>query len=145
KAFLLVLNQSSPQIIVSPESVDIQIERHCKPRDGDADAIEKEKTKKYSRPQISSNYVPPRNDMEKALVEMWQQVLGIEKIGVQDDFFKLGGHSLLALTVFGKIRKLTGKEMPVATLFEAPTIEKLAARLGGGISVSEIASNGKSN
>src|SRR5690606_24675220 len=81
----------------------------------------------------------------KALVEMWQQVLGIEKIGVQDDFFKLGGHSLLALTVFGKIRKLTGKEMPVATLFEAPTIEKLAARLGGGISVSEIASNGKSN
>ncbi|MBA4147177.1 MAG: amino acid adenylation domain-containing protein [Verrucomicrobia bacterium] len=145
EAFSRILNQSSPQIIVSPEEVSVQIERHSTPHSKGEEIVVKEKGKKYARPQISSNYLAPRNETEKALVEIWQQVLGIDKVGVQDDFFKLGGHSLLALTVFAKIKKLTGKEIPLATLFEAPTVEKLAAVVGGGEVAIETGQSGRSN
>ena len=60
------------------------------------------------------------------LTEIWQNVLQIERVGVQESFFDVGGHSLLAVDLFGQIEEIFGIRLPLATLFEAPTIEQIA-------------------
>ncbi|OBP13477.1 hypothetical protein A5320_18175 [Rheinheimera sp. SA_1] len=68
----------------------------------------------------------PRTDIERALLAIWQQVLGIEQIGVKDNIFALGCHSLLATRLVSRIRSTFGKEIALAALFEQPTIAELA-------------------
>lgn len=70
--------------------------------------------------------IEPRNRVELQLVAIWEQVLGITPIGVRDNFFSLGGYSLLALRMFSAIEQTFGKRLPMAVLFQAPTIEQLA-------------------
>jgi thioesterase domain-containing protein/acyl carrier protein len=74
-------------------------------------------------------FVAPRSLLELQLAEIWQEVLGIERIGVRDNFFELGGHSLMAATLFDQIEKKLGKKLPLASLFEAATVEQLANQL----------------
>jgi len=76
-----------------------------------------------------TDYVAPRNELERALVEIWQAVLRREQVGIQDNFFALGGHSLLAVRLAAEIDKILGHKLPIASLFQAPTIELLAQRL----------------
>jgi len=66
--------------------------------------------------------VPPRNEEEQILAQLWADVLGIEEVGVHDNFFKLGGHSLSAAQLIVKIQNTTGSELTLRALFEAPTI-----------------------
>lgn len=73
-----------------------------------------------------SNYVQPRNGMEVQLTALWQQVLEVQEIGVHDNFFDLGGHSLKAAQLFFHLETVFGKQLPLATLFQAPTIAELA-------------------
>ena len=74
-------------------------------------------------------YVAPRRDVEQRLCEIWSALLGIERIGIQDNFFRMGGHSLLAVQLISKIRDEFGLELAVSTLFDCPTIEQLARTL----------------
>lgn len=74
-------------------------------------------------------YLAPRNVLEFQLAQIWQTILGVEKIGVRDNFFDVGGHSLLAVRLIANIRKRIGQELPLATLINAATIERLAAIL----------------
>src|SRR5207249_310684 len=67
-----------------------------------------------------------RDDVELRLAEIWKKLLGVERIGVRDDFFDLGGHSLLAIRMSAEIEDRFGVRMPLATLVEAPTLERLA-------------------
>jgi thioesterase domain-containing protein len=71
----------------------------------------------------------PRDALESKLVMIWQKVLGAPSLGISDNFFDLGGHSLTALRLFAEVRKLTGKHLPLATLFQAPTVSQLANML----------------
>jgi thioesterase domain-containing protein/acyl carrier protein len=64
--------------------------------------------------------------VETQLAAIWERILGVRPIGVNDNFFELGGHSLLAVNLFGQIEKTFGKALPLAKLFEAPTIAGLA-------------------
>jgi non-ribosomal peptide synthetase component F/thioesterase domain-containing protein len=73
-----------------------------------------------------SSYVAPQRVLESKLIEIWEDLLGIRPIGIADNFFDLGGHSLLASRLFNKINSLWGKTLPLSTLFQAPTIERLA-------------------
>ena len=75
------------------------------------------------------NYQPPRTPLEEKLVRAWSQVLGIERIGVEDNFFDLGGHSLLAVRLAARIKEFTGRELPLQSLFRSPTIASLARSL----------------
>ena len=68
----------------------------------------------------------PRNSLETALLKIWQELLGIDSIGVKDNFFAAGGHSFLAVRMVSEIQKATGKVVPLAALFKAATIETLA-------------------
>jgi amino acid adenylation domain-containing protein len=71
----------------------------------------------------------PRTAMEKLVATAWQECLGVEQVGIFDDFFHLGGHSLVAVRVMARLAEKTGRRVPLATLFEHPTVEKLALAL----------------
>jgi acyl transferase domain-containing protein/acyl carrier protein len=81
---------------------------------------------KHPRPAIKSTYVAPANDAERVVAEIWQQILGIDNVGRNDNFFDLGGHSLLATRVISHLREAFQINLPVGKLFEAPTVASLA-------------------
>ncbi len=74
-------------------------------------------------------YVEPRDEAEAKVAAAWSAVLGVGRVGAHDHFFDLGGHSLLATQVASRLRDAFGREAPVRLLFEAPTVEALAARM----------------
>ncbi len=76
-------------------------------------------------------HVAPRTADETGLAEIWAEILGVARIGIDDNFFHLGGHSLLAIQVIARIRDRWGLDLPIKTLFDAPTIRHLAQRLDG--------------
>lgn len=79
-------------------------------------------------------YVAPRTNIEKLVAGVWAEALGLKRVGIYDNFFESGGHSLIAVKVMTKIERITGKRLPLASLFENPTIEKLARLLDPGSS-----------
>ncbi|HEU5132811.1 MAG TPA: non-ribosomal peptide synthetase, partial [Pyrinomonadaceae bacterium] len=79
------------------------------------------------RPELESTYIAPRSATEQAIAEVWQEVLGIESVGVDDNFFDLGGHSLDAVRAHTKLRAKFGNELSLVQLFQFPTISSLAA------------------
>jgi len=83
----------------------------------------------YNLINRAGEYVAPRTDIEKQVAEIWQELMGLEKISIFDNFFTLGGRSLVAVQIMARIEKLTGKRLPLATLFEHSTIEKLSLML----------------
>jgi amino acid adenylation domain-containing protein len=74
----------------------------------------------------------PRDSIEARLVEIWQSVLGVTSIGIRDDFFGVGGTSLLAVRMFARIEEAFGRALPLATVFQMPTVERLAQVLRDG-------------
>jgi thioesterase domain-containing protein/acyl carrier protein len=79
-----------------------------------------------TRADSEKTYVAPRDDLELRLTQIWQEVLSVEAVGVTDNFFELGGHSLLAVRLFSEIESRLEKKLPLAALFQGPTIEQLA-------------------
>ena len=80
----------------------------------------------FERPDLDSEFVEPESDVEKRLAGFWSELLGVSKVGVEDDFFDLGGHSLIAVRLFAKIKSEFSVDLPISVLFEAPTIRKCA-------------------
>jgi hypothetical protein len=74
-------------------------------------------------------YVPPRTPLEEAVAAIWSDVLGVERIGVHDDFFALGGHSLLATQVVAHVRSSLAVDLPLHFLFTAPTVASLSREI----------------
>jgi thioesterase domain-containing protein/acyl carrier protein len=85
----------------------------------------------------SGRYVPPRDAIERKIVDIWQQTLGLNEIGIEDDFFELGGHSILAVKVVGRIQAEFRKNLPLSQLFKNPTVERLANTLRDANAVLE--------
>ena len=77
----------------------------------------------------TENYIAPRNDVERRVAKIWETTLGLPRVGITDDFFELGGHSLLALRMMRRLEQAFGKNLPPSILFQASTVEKLAAVL----------------
>jgi amino acid adenylation domain-containing protein len=79
----------------------------------------------HPRPELSTPYVPPTTETQQRLTYIWQQFLGIEKVGIHDDFFELGGDSLKLMTISAKIHKELDIEIPLTEFFNRHTIKKL--------------------
>ncbi len=77
----------------------------------------------------SKELVAPRTELERQLVEIWENLLNVKPIGITDNYFELGGQSLLAMRLFAQIKDVTGQKLPLATLFESPTIAELAVAI----------------
>ncbi len=76
--------------------------------------------------QVEAAFVEPRSDLERQLVEIWREILKLERIGIHDDFFDLGGHSLMATQVVSRIRGQLNVELPLSEMFGYPTVAELA-------------------
>ena len=82
-----------------------------------------------ARPRMESPLVSPSSLLQLQLTHIWEKLLGVQPIGIHDNFFSLGGHSLLAVRLFVEIQKTCGKNLPLATLVHSPTIAQLATIL----------------
>ena len=78
------------------------------------------------RQRVTRTFVEPRTPTESRVAEICAEVLGVEKVSIQDNFFEIGGHSLLATRVISKLREAFQIELPLRTLFEEPTVERLS-------------------
>jgi non-ribosomal peptide synthetase component F/thioesterase domain-containing protein len=83
-------------------------------------------------------FVAPRNGLELSIARVWEEMLDVRPIGVTDNFFDLGGHSLLAVRVAARVAKELSIEVPIATMFQAGTIERLAQSLGGSVAPAAL-------
>lgn len=83
------------------------------------------------RPEIGAAYIAPETPLQETIAALWREVLGLERVGIDDNFFDLGGHSLLLMEVGTELRRRLGKEIPIIRLFRHPTIGALAAAFDG--------------
>jgi acyl transferase domain-containing protein/thioesterase domain-containing protein/acyl carrier protein len=109
---------------------------------GDGAAAGKDGGPQFVRPNLSTAYEAPRTEVERDVADMWRDLLGVADVGIHDDFFELGGQSLIAVRLFNKIRKKLGVELPLTTLFEAPTIAGCAAILQAALGIAPRALEG---
>ena len=81
------------------------------------------------RPQWSGNFEAPRDRIEAVIASIWERLLGVQPVGVRDNFFDLGGHSMIAVRVMAEIEEACGQKLPLITLFQDPTVAHLADRI----------------
>ncbi len=122
EAFLRALALDAPQVLVSSLDLPALV------RQADVqDRSPEDEGPGFARPTLETAYVAPRTEVERTLAGFWSGLLGVEEVGVEDDFFALGGHSLIAVRLFARIRKEWQLDFPISVLFEAPTIARVAA------------------
>ncbi|WP_107666518.1 type I polyketide synthase [Cyanothece sp. BG0011] len=128
EAFNRILAEEIPQIIVSTRNLPKMMSIHQTIQNQlTAKNRNNHQTKKsYSRPNLGNAYVAPRNEKEQIIAEIWQDILGTEKVGIYDNFFELGGHSLLATQVTSRLQEALQVELSVRELFAYPMIADLA-------------------
>jgi amino acid adenylation domain-containing protein len=134
RVFLRLLQRGTwPQVMVStkdPAAVRAHLEALARGgRAGNGEAASARAA--YARPDLRSVYVAPRDETERTVAEIWQSLLGLERVGVDDNFFDLGGHSLLATQVMSRLRDALGVDLPLDALFAAPTVAGMAAAVAG--------------
>ncbi|GER90174.1 hypothetical protein KDW_43360 [Dictyobacter vulcani] len=83
----------------------------------------------HQRPELLGAFVPPRTPVEEVLCSVWAEIVGVDQVGIFDNFFEIGGHSLLATQVVSRIRTLFEVEVPLYAFFESPTIAGVAERI----------------
>jgi len=130
EVFERVLTSRLPQVVVSVRDLESRMVN----RNASASLLEQlgdavQNSPSYPRPQLSTPYVAPGNALEQKIADVWQRILGIQQIGVHDNFFDLGGDSLTAVQVATQLKKEFGVPIPVVKLFEGPTISSLAGIL----------------
>jgi acyl carrier protein len=122
-----VLNEGmAPQVIVAISDLDNRIEQWIKPESQSPAEPNARGNASHSRPSLQTIYVGPTNEIEQSLVEIWQEVLGIDRIGIHDNFFELGGHSLLGTRIIARVRRTFSIDFPVRLIFDTPTISKFS-------------------
>lgn len=92
----------------------------------------------YPRPNLQNGYVAPRNQFEQTIADIWQKFLGIEQVGIEDDFFELGGDSLLAIQLISKLRETFQTNFSSGNFLKKPTIAVLATSIEETISIIKL-------
>jgi acyl transferase domain-containing protein len=119
---------STGQFIVSPGDLQTRLNTLIE-RDSlhNTNNIQESKLSEHSRPNLQTVYIAPSNAIEQTIANIWQEILGVERVGIYDNFFELGGHSLLAVQVTSRLREIFQVDLPLQSiLFDAPTVAGLA-------------------
>ncbi len=82
-----------------------------------------------ARPNIETKFIEPQTEIQREIIDIWKEVLGIEKIGINDNFFDIGGNSLNLIRLNNKLNTYFKKELPITTIFQFPTVRGLALSL----------------
>jgi acyl transferase domain-containing protein/thioesterase domain-containing protein len=125
EAFQRILSQTrTAQVVVSTADLPTRMRRWIALESfRDADSAQNSSATLHRRPELQSAYVAPRNEVEETIVGLWQSLLGVEHIGIDDDFFELGGHSLAGIQLLARLReafRLPG--LKLNKLIEKPTV-----------------------
>ncbi len=122
------------QVVVSTGDLRARIEQWVS-----LDALKKadaRPTMRHPRPNLQTEFVAPRSDLETSIAGIWQELLGIEAVGVNDNFFELGGDSFLGIQLISKLKSELGVKVSAVTLYEGPRVSLMAeivgARSNGG-------------
>jgi len=121
-----------PQVVICAEGLERKLERTqtiTQARIMEELAGASLATPTLTERNVSTAYAEPGTDLEKALAALWQEALGVSQVGVDDDFFDLGGNSLVAVQLASRVRERYRIELPLPTLFESPTVRRLAANV----------------
>ncbi len=126
EAFRRILSSSTvPQVIVSTQDFPVHPKDSVKSLKQDLTQVSLSKPT-YRRPQVGNTYTAPTNEIEITLVDIWQQILGVEPIGIHDNFFELGGDSLFAAQLVSRLCKTFEIELSYKNFFDASTVAELA-------------------
>ncbi|MGH9760606.1 MAG: phosphopantetheine-binding protein, partial [Blastocatellia bacterium] len=129
-AFDLVSAAMPPgQVVVSTGSLEDRLRLWIRPPEpGDVKPGDGEGATRPSRSRsgLTAAFIPAKGELEEGIANIWQDLLGVEAVGAQDNFFDLGGNSLIGLRVISRLKKDLGVEVPVVALFEGPTVGALA-------------------
>jgi acyl carrier protein len=119
------------QVVVSTGDLQARIDKWIKLESLQSPGHFKKKDSSslYSRPNLPNPYVAPRNQLERTVADIWQGLLGIEPIGIYDNFLELGGHSLLATQLISRVREALQVELPIRSLLEEPTVASLVEHI----------------
>ncbi|NER81865.1 MAG: SDR family NAD(P)-dependent oxidoreductase, partial [Leptolyngbya sp. SIO1D8] len=132
EVFKRILGSNLSQVIVSASDLIAQINDESIYRTlSNIEAVEEPSSglSTHPRPDLNNAYVAPRNEIEKMLIDIWQEVLGIGQIGIYDNFFELGGDSLLATQVISRANKTFHAELSVNSMFEIPTVADISEQI----------------
>ncbi|MBG1258892.1 SDR family NAD(P)-dependent oxidoreductase, partial [Nostoc commune] len=123
-----VLSLGLPEaVIVSKSSFHKRLEQWVTPKFSNGTKTGSSTDIAHTRPNLANEYIPPSNEIEEAIAQVWQELLGITSIGIHDNFFDLGGHSLLAIQAISRLRDRFGIELSMRNLlYEAPTVAAIA-------------------
>jgi acyl carrier protein len=132
EAFRRALSSASPWLIVSTHDFAARLERNV----ASQVLLELERAQapraSHPRPALANSYVAPQSHAEQRIARVWQELLGIEQIGIHDNFFDLGGNSLMAIRIISRLKAELGVDVSEVSIFEGPTISSLALLLAPG-------------
>lgn len=124
EALEAILSANAPaQVMVSKRDFRRAMEHYATSTNKDASA------ERNDRPEMDSTYVAPTNEIEEVLADIWKELLGMNQVGIHDNFFSLGGDSLLATRIPAKLRATLGMGIELGTIFKSPTISQLSEHL----------------
>ncbi|MDQ2093166.1 type I polyketide synthase [Rhodalgimonas zhirmunskyi] len=135
EAFLRALETGAAQLVVSSLNLPDLVAQA-----GEA-AAKEDTAQTFQRPDLDQEFVAPEGAIEEGLAKLWSDLLGVEQVGAEDNFFDLGGHSLIAVRLFAQVRKQWKVDFPISVLFEAPTIRACAKMIEAEGVVAESASD----
>jgi phthiocerol/phenolphthiocerol synthesis type-I polyketide synthase E len=119
-----------PRIVVSTGDLQARLDRWVSAAPASSESASTESSEPaapaHDRPALRTAYVEPAGELEEAVAGVWREMLGVSRIGAEDDFFELGGHSLLGTRVIARLRRMFGVDVPVDAIFRAPTVAALA-------------------
>src|SRR5262249_11913535 len=137
-----ILSGTTPQVVVSTTAFQDRFRQALHPASV-SDFVTAENSDQvpssHRRQNLSTAYVAPRDATEETIARAWSQMLGIDPIGINDNFLECGGHSLLAIQLVSLLRQEFQAEISVAAFFESPTVAGIAARLRRGGAVQSLA------
>ena len=127
------------QVIVSTGDLEARLDRWIFLKDSGAEThYGTPAAAVHARPEIATGFIKPRNAIEQMVADVWQLVLGVNSVGVEDDFFELGGHSLLAIQLVSRLQDLFQAKIELTAIFEFPTITQLAGHIQATTGGSEV-------
>jgi len=141
EAFDRILSTAWPVVLISTQDLQTRVEQGDSlgtDRFRQSRQPQEDTGRRHPRPQLRTTYAAATSETERMLVDVWQSLLGIERVGVEDSFLEIGGDSLLATQVTTRIRKQFHIEFPISALFEDQTIAALAVRIEEMVSASSV-------
>jgi acyl transferase domain-containing protein len=130
-----------PQVIVSTTDFGYRHERSLATAAGTSEETVSTAASRPShpRPKLKTEFVAPSNEVEETIAQIWAGVLGIEGIGVNDNFLELGGHSLLAIQVVSRVREAFQVDLPLETIYNEPTVRGISEAIIVALTAQEDA------